>query len=68
MRDKLEKSSRPMLSLSKSLQIQLLSLIQKEYARVAKEHSNQADLVLTPAKYITAPSDIGLAKTSQRHF
>ena len=62
MRDKLEKIVEAYAELEQKLADPAVVSDPKEYARVAKEHSNQADLVAHANKYITALDDIEAAK------
>ena len=62
MRDKLEKIVDAYAELEQKLADPAVVSDPKEYARVAKEHSNQADLVAHANKYITALDDIEAAK------
>ena len=62
MRDKLEKIVKAYAELEQKLADPAVVSDPKEYARVAKEHSNQADLVAHANKYITALDDIEAAK------
>ena len=61
MRDKLEKIVEAYAELEQKLADPAVVSDPKEYARVAKEHSNQADLVAHANKYITALDDIEAA-------
>lgn len=62
MRDKLKKIVEAYAELEQKLADPAVVSDPKEYARVAKEHSNQADLVAHANKYITALDDIDAAK------
>jgi peptide chain release factor 1 len=62
MRDKLEKLIAAYEELEKKLMDPAVVSDPKEYARLAKEHSNQADLVARAREYLQALDDIDVAK------
>ncbi len=66
MRDKLEKLIAAYLELEKKLMDPEVVSDPKEYARLAKEHSNQSDLVEKAREYLTALDDIDAAKEMLR--
>ncbi|MBY4797627.1 peptide chain release factor 1 [Collinsella sp. AGMB00827] len=66
MRDKLEKLINAYLELEKKLSDPAVVADQKEYMRLAKEHSHQADLVAHAREYIGALDDIEAAKEMLR--
>ena len=65
MRDKLEKIVEAYAELEQKLADPAVVSDPKEYARVAKEHSNQADLVAHANKYISGTS--ATASPRQQH-
>ena len=62
MRDKLEKIIAAYAELESKLGDPAVVADPKEYARLAKEHSNQADLVAAAREYLGALDDIDAAK------
>lgn len=62
MRDKLEKLIAAYAELEKKLMDPAVVSDPKEYARLAKEHANQADLVARAREYLSALDDIEAAK------
>ena len=62
MRDKLEKLIEAYKDLEAKLADPAVVSNPKEYARLAKEHSNQAELVAHARKYVSAVDDIAIAK------
>ena len=62
MRDKLEKLIAAYEELEKKLMDPAVVSDPKEYARLAKEHANQADLVARAREYLQALDDIDVAK------
>ena len=66
MRDKLEKLIAAYEELEKKLSDPAVMSDQKEYTRLAKEHSNQADLVAAAREYLQALDDIEAAKEMLR--
>ena len=62
MRDKLEKLILAYQELEKKLSDPSVVSDQKEYARLAKEHASQADLVAAAREYLGALDDIDAAK------
>ena len=66
MRDKLEKLIAAYEELEKKLMDPAVVSDPKEYARLAKEHSNQADLVARAREYLQALDDIDVAKEMLR--
>ena len=62
MRDKLEKLIAAYEELEKKLMDPAVVSDPKEYARLAKEHSSQADLVAKAREYLQALDDIDVAK------
>lgn len=62
MRDKLEQLIAAYLELEKKLMDPAVVADQKEYARLAKEHANQAELVERAREYLGALDDINVAK------
>lgn len=62
MRDKLEKIIEAYEDLESKLADPAVVSNPKEYARLAKEHSNQAALVAHARKYVSAVDDITIAK------
>lgn len=62
MRDKLEKLIAAYKELEKKLSDPAVVADQKEYTRLAKEHSSQAELVAKAREYLTALDDIDAAK------
>ena len=62
MRDKLEKIIAAYIELESKLGDPAVVADPKEYARLAKEHSSQADLVAAAREYIGALDDIDAAK------
>lgn len=62
MRDKLEKLIEAYQELEKKLSDPAVVADQKEYTRLAKEHSSQAELVAKAREYLTALDDIDAAK------
>ena len=62
MRDKLEKLIEAYEDLESKLADPAVVSNPKEYARLAKEHSNQAELVAHARKYVSAVDDISIAK------
>lgn len=66
MRDKLEKLIAAYLELEKKLMDPAVVSDPKEYARLAKEHANQADLVEKAREYLGALDDIEAAKEMLR--
>jgi len=66
MRDKLQKLIAAYEELEKKMGDPAVVSDPKEYARIAKEHANQADLVAKAREYIQALDDIDAAKEMQR--
>ena len=66
MRDKLEKLILAYQELEKKLSDPSVVSDQKEYARLAKEHASQADLVAAAREYLGALDDIEAAKEMLR--
>ena len=66
MRDKLEKLIAAYEELEKKLMDPAVVSDPKEYARLAKEHANQADLVARAREYLQALDDIDVAKEMLR--
>ena len=66
MRDKLEKLIAAYEELEKKLMDPAVVSDPKEYARLAKEHANQADLVAHAREYLQALDDIDVAKEMLR--
>jgi len=66
MRDKLQKLIAAYEELEKKMGDPAVASDPKEYARIAKEHANQADLVAKAREYIQALDDIDAAKEMQR--
>ena len=66
MRDKLEKLLEAYGELEKKMGDPAVVSDPKEYARIAKEHSNQAPLVEKAREYLTALDDIEVAKEMLR--
>lgn len=62
MRDKLEKLIAAYQELEKKLSDPAVVSDQKEYTRLAKEHSSQAELVAKAREYLSALDDIDAAK------
>ena len=62
MRDKLEKLIAAYAELEKKLSDPAVMSDQKEYTRLAKEHSSQAALVAAAKEYLQALDDIETAK------
>lgn len=62
MRDKLEKLILAYEELEKKLMDQAVVSDPKEYARLAKEHASQADLVAKAREYLQALDDVDAAK------
>lgn len=62
MRDKLEQLIAAYLELEKKLMDPAVVADQKEYARLAKEHASQAELVERAREYLGALDDINVAK------
>ena len=62
MRDKLEKLIAAYEELEKRMVDPAVVGDPKEYARIAKEHASQADLVAKAREYLTALEDIDVAK------
>ena len=62
MRDKLEKLIAAYVELEKKLSDPAVMADQKEYTRLAKEHSGQAALVAAAKEYLQALDDIDVAK------
>lgn len=65
MRDKLQKLIAAYEELEKKMGDPAVVSDPKEYARIAKEHANQADLVAKAREYIQALDDIDAAKEMQ---
>ena len=66
MRDKLKKLIAAYEELEKRMVDPAVVSDPKEYARIAKEHANQADLVGKAREYLAALDDIDAAKEMQR--
>ena len=66
MRDKLEKLLEAYTELEKKMVDPAVVSDPKEYARIAKEHANQAALVGKAREYLTALDDIDVAKEMLR--
>ena len=66
MRDKLEKLIQAYEELEKRLVSPEVVSDPKEYARLAKEHASQAELVAKAREYLTALDDIDVAKEMLR--
>lgn len=66
MRDKLKKLIAAYEELEKRMVDPVVVSDPKEYARIAKEHANQADLVGKAREYLQALDDIDAAKEMQR--
>ena len=66
MRDKLEKLLEAYAELEKKMVDPAVVSDPKEYARIAKEHANQADLAARAREYLTALDDIEVAKEMLR--
>ncbi len=66
MRDKLQKLIAAYEELEKKMGDPAVASDPKEYARIAKEHANQADLVGKAREYLAALDDIDAAKEMQR--
>ena len=62
MGDKLEKLIAAYEELEKKMVDPAVVSDPKEYARIAKEHANQAELVAKAREYLTAKDDIEVAK------
>ncbi|MBQ6524005.1 MAG: PCRF domain-containing protein, partial [Atopobiaceae bacterium] len=62
MRDKLEKLLEAYAELEKKMVDPAVVSDPKEYARIAKEHANQAELAAKAREYLTALDDIEVAK------
>jgi len=66
MRDKLEKLLQAYAELEKKMVDPEVVSDPKEYARIAKEHANQAELASKAREYISALDDIEVAKEMLR--
>jgi peptide chain release factor 1 len=66
MRDKLEKLLEAYAELEKKMVDPAVVSDPKEYARIAKEHANQAPLAAKAREYLTALDDIEVAKEMLR--
>jgi peptide chain release factor 1 len=66
MRDKLEQLIAAYEELEKKMVDPAVVSDPKEYARIAKEHASQADLVAKAREYLTAQEDIEVAKEMLR--
>lgn len=66
LRDKLEKLISAYEELERKMMDPTVVSDPKEYARVAKEHADQADLVAKAKEYVSALDDIDAAKEMQR--
>ena len=66
MRDKLEKLLEAYAELEKKMVDPAVVSDPKEYARIAKEHASQAELVAKAREYLTALDDIDVAKEMLR--
>ena len=66
MRDKLEKLLEAYAELERKMVDPAIVSDPKEYARIAKEHANQAELVAKAREYLAALDDIDVAKEMLR--
>jgi len=66
MRDKLEKLLDAYAELEKRMVDPAVVSDPKEYARIAKEHANQAELAAKAREYLSALDDIEVAKEMLR--
>ena len=66
MRDKLEKLLEAYAELERKMVDPAIVSDPKEYARIAKEHANQAELVANAREYLAALDDIDVAKEMLR--